>query len=138
MCWHVEKSVEYDILEGLLNSLESFNAYRAKYKSSLLLENVIEFLMFNRQFPKSLAYRTDELLNALKLLPKSKESLTSYEKPIAQANELLKSLDIKSLIQLNENGAFYLEFDKVLSQLSGLYIECSDEFSKTYFSHYDE
>ncbi|MCX6051312.1 MAG: circularly permuted type 2 ATP-grasp protein [Campylobacterales bacterium] len=138
LCWHVEKSVEYDILEGLLNSQESFNAYRAKYKSSLLLENVIEFLIFNKQFPKSLAYRTNELLNELKLLPKSKDALTSYEKPIAHANELLKSLDIKNLIKMNDNELIYFEFDSVLSQLSQLYIECSNEFSKTYFSHYDE
>ncbi len=138
LCWHVEKSVEYDILEGLLNSVESFNAYRAKYKSSLLLENVIEFLIFNRQFPKSLAYRTEELLNALKLLPKSKDSLSSYEKPMAQANLLLKSLDIKDMMKINDNEALYFEFDNTLSKLSELYIACSNEFSKTYFSHYDE
>lgn len=138
LCWHVEKSVEYDILEGLLNSVESFNAYRAKYKSSLLLENVIEFLIFNRQFPKSLAYRTEELLQELKLLPKSKNSLTSYEKPMAEANELLKSLNIKEMMKINNDELIYFEFDAVLSKLSEFYIECSNEFSKTYFSHYDE
>ncbi len=138
MCMHVEKSVEYDILEGLLNSVESFNAYRAKYKSSLLLENVVEFLILNRQFPKSLAYITQKLSQELKLLPKSKDKLTSYEKPIEQANELLKSLDIKKIMKIKENEVIYFEFDNVLSQLSQLYIECSDEFSKTYFSHYDE
>lgn len=138
MCLHVEKSVEYDILEGLLNSIESFNAYRAKYKSSLLLENVVEFLILNKQFPKSLSYITEELLQELKLLPKSKDELTSYEKPIAKANKLLKSLNINEIMQINDGEAIYFEFDKILSQLSELYIECSNEFSKTYFSHYDE
>ncbi|MCX6077321.1 MAG: circularly permuted type 2 ATP-grasp protein [Campylobacterales bacterium] len=138
LCWHVEKSVEYDILEGLLNSVESFNAYRAKYKSSLLLENVIEFLIFNRQFPKSLAYRTEELMRALKLLPKSKDSLSSYEKPMAEANLLLQSLNIKEMMKRNDNETLYFEFNTALSKLSELYIACSDEFSKTYFSHYDE
>lgn len=138
MCLHVEKSVEYDILEGLLNSLESFNAYRAKYKSSLLLENVAEFLILNKQFPKSLSYITQELLQELRLLPKSKDELTPYEKPIAEANELLKSLNIESIMHINDGEVIYFEFDKILSQLSQLYIECSNEFSKTYFSHYDE
>jgi uncharacterized alpha-E superfamily protein len=118
--------------------VESFNAYRAKYKSSLVLENVVEFLIFNRQFPKSLAYRTEELLQALNLLPKSKDSLTSYEKPIAEANELLKSLNIKDMMKTDNNGLIYIEFDNALSKLSDFYIECSNEFSKTYFSHYDE
>ncbi|MDQ1337243.1 MAG: hypothetical protein QG617_210 [Campylobacterota bacterium] len=138
MCQKVEKSVEYDILEGLLNSIESFNAYRVKYKSSLLLKNVIEFLIFNNQFPKSLFYITQELLNELKLLPKSKNELSAYEKPIVEASALLNSLDIGRVMQIKDDEVIYFEFDKILSQLSEFYIECSNEFSKTYFSHYGE
>jgi uncharacterized alpha-E superfamily protein len=102
------------------------------------LENVIEFLILNKQFPKSLSYITEELLQELRLLPKSKDELTSYEKPMAEANELLTSINIESIMQINEGEVIYFEFDKILSQLSQLYIECSNEFSKTYFSHYDE
>lgn len=138
MCQKVEKSVEYDILEGLLNSIESFNAYRTKYKSSLLLRNVVEFLIFNKQFPKSLTYITEDLLHELKSLPKSKSELSSYENPILKASELLKSLEIDEMLHSREDDVIYFRFDEILSQLSQFYIECSNELSKTYFSHYGE
>lgn len=74
LCVKHEKSASYDILEGMLNSCESFNAYRTQYKSSLQLDNVLEFLILSPQFPKSIVYITNELFEDLKALPKSKST----------------------------------------------------------------
>ncbi|MEA1919404.1 MAG: circularly permuted type 2 ATP-grasp protein [Campylobacterota bacterium] len=134
----LDKSVGHDILEAMLNSIESFNAYRAHYKSSLTLENVVDFLIFNTQFPKSLMYTTDHLLNEFKSLPKSQEMLTSYETPITQAQTLLESHSIESVLQSSDEEGVYTQLDAMLAELSDLYLECSNEFSNTYFSHYDE
>ncbi|MBU0720326.1 circularly permuted type 2 ATP-grasp protein [bacterium] len=138
LCVRLKKAESYDVLEAMLNSMESMNAYRAQYKSSLVLENVIEFLILNTQFPKSLAHMTDKLANDFKLLPKSKDYLTSYEKPIFQAQSFLSKLDVETIMEIKDEEVVYLKFDKILSKLSEYFIECSDEFSKTYFSHYDE
>ncbi len=138
LCIKLDRSIGYDVLEGMLNSLESFNAYRAHYRSSITLENVVDFLIFNPQFPKSLTYITKKLLKEFKQLPKAKEYLTSYEKPIAKAQELLQSTELASLMQIKDEEGVYTQFDKILSKLSQLYLECSNEFSNTYFSHYDE
>ena len=138
LCLKLDKATSYDVLEGVLNSLESFNAYRARYKSSLVLENILEFLLLNPLFPKSLTYITDDLLKEFKMLPKSKSSLTSYEEPIFRAYSLLRLTDVESLVRVDEKDSVYTVLDEMLAQLLEYFIECSNEFSKTYFSHYDE
>lgn len=138
LCLKLDRFIGHDVLEGILNSQESFNAYRAFYRSSVNLENVVDFLIINPQFPKSLAYMTAELLKEFKLLPKAKEELTSYEKPIAQAQKLLESIQLVNLLKIEKNEGIYVKLDAMLLKLSDLYLECSSEFSNTYFSHYDE
>ena len=138
LCLKLEKSVGYDVLEGMLTSLGSFNAYRAHYKSSLTLENVEDFLILNPQFPKSLTYMTENLLKEFKQLPKAKKTYTSYEIAMLKSLELLTSMDLPALILIKEEEGVYVELDKKLSDLSDLFLECSNEFSNTYFSHNDE
>ena len=55
-----------------------------------------------------------------------------------EARLLLESMDVKSLINIKEEEGVYVELDEMLSQLSDLFLECSNEFSNTYFAHYDE
>lgn len=138
LCLKVDKTIGNTLLEGMLNSMESFNAYRAHYKSSLNLENVIEFLILNKQFPKSLTYIAKKLLKDFKLLPKAKVVSTPYEDALIKVQQLLEFIDLKTITKITEQEGVYLELDKVLAKLSDLFLECSDEFSNTYFSHYDE
>jgi uncharacterized circularly permuted ATP-grasp superfamily protein/uncharacterized alpha-E superfamily protein len=138
LCFKLDKSVGSDVLEGILNSCESYNSYRAQYKSALRLKNVIEFLIFNTQFPKSLIYLANEILEDFKTLPKSKSHLASYEEPIFRAYALLRLADVHALIQIAEEEATYCQLDQILSQLFKLFSAGAEEFSKTYFSHTDE
>lgn len=138
LCLKLDKLTGRDVLEDMLNSMESFNAYRAHYKSSLTLNNVIEFLIFNPQFPKSLTYIIDSLLKEFKLLPKAKETLTTYEEVMLEARTILESVDLDALLHIKEEEGVYMKLDTILSQLSDLFLKCSDTFSQTYFSHYDE
>ena len=48
----LDKLIEYDILDSMLNSYESYNSYRAYYKSSLVLENVLDFFNFQYKISK--------------------------------------------------------------------------------------
>lgn len=138
MTLEIDKSIEYDILDSLLHTMESFNAYRAHYKSSLILENVVEFVVLNKQFPKSIIYICKELLDDFKMLPKAKEIVSAYEEPIYKAYKILESAEVSKMLKLKENEVVFFEFDKILAELSQLYIDCSNEFTKTYFSHNDE
>ena len=68
----------------MLLSCESLNAYRAHYRTSLKIENVIEFMLLDIRFPKSLIYELSELQKLLGELPKSRNALylSRYEEPI--------------------------------------------------------
>ena len=138
LCLKLDKAIGNDVLSGMLNSVESFNAYRANYKTSLNLENVLDFLILNPQFPKSLTYMTESLLADFELLPKANARLTTYEEKIAQARSLLETIDLKALTRIKEEDGVYMELDRILSKLSDLILECSNAFSNTYFSHNDE
>jgi uncharacterized circularly permuted ATP-grasp superfamily protein/uncharacterized alpha-E superfamily protein len=138
LCMRADKFIGHDILEGMLNAFESFNAYRAHYRSSLTLINVVDFLVFNPQFPKSLTYMANRLLKEFKELPKAKKHLTTYEKPIAQAELLLCSAQLDKILQIDDDEGVYTNLDQLLSTLGELFMECANEFSNTYFAHYDE
>lgn len=138
LCLKLDKLTGRDVLEGILTSMESFNAYRAHYKTSLTLKNVVEFLIFNPQFPKSITYIVDSLLKEFKLLPKAKHTLTTYEEVMLKAKKILESADLDELMDIKEEEGVYVKLDSMLSELSDLFLKCSNTFSNTYFSHYDE
>jgi uncharacterized circularly permuted ATP-grasp superfamily protein/uncharacterized alpha-E superfamily protein len=135
-----EPLVEYEILETLLGTSESLNAYRARYRASLDLTHVSEFLVLDIRFPKSLISEISQLLKALPKLPKFKHEmyLSRYEEPLFEAFSLLR-LERSETLCAVENDAFIRDrMDRVLSSIADKLIVAADELSKTYFSHYDE
>ena len=135
----LDKLVEYDILDSTLNSYESYNSYRSYYQSSLSIENVLEFLLFNKQYPKSLIYIIYDLLQELEELPHdNKTSITNFQEPVFKIYSNLTLTKVEELLELDENDIIYKNFDEFLSNLSNLLSETSEELTKTYFSHYNE
>jgi len=135
-----ESEAEFEILEALLGSCESLNAYRAYYRSTLQMDGVIEFLLLNIRFPKSLISELDGLLKALPELPKFKNTpyLSRYEEPVFEAFSRLRLAKIETLTELEEEDYVRAELDALLADLATLLIESANELSKTYFAHYDE
>lgn len=131
---------EYEVLETLLSTCESLNAYRARYRSSYEMRNVIEFLLLDINFPKSLISEIDGLMKLLPQLPKFKHAiyLTRYEEPIFEAFSMIRLSKLDDLCLLGEEEYIRSELDTLLSQLSSRLLLASGELSKTYFAHYDE
>lgn len=131
---------EYEILETLLSTCESLNAYRARYRSSYEMRNVIEFLLLDINFPKSLISEIDGLMKLLPQLPKFKNAtyLTRYEEPIFEAFSMIRLSKPEDLCILAKDEYIRMELDTLLSQLSSRLLLASGELSKTYFAHYDE
>ena len=135
-----EKQLRYDVLDSILNSYESFNAYRAQYKSSLKIENVVEFLTLNPKYPKSLIFILSSLLDSLKQLPNHTSGiyLDNIEELIFKAYSMLKLTNAKRLLSSQDEDFIYPRFDETLSLISDLLASSSEELTKTYFSHYNE
>ena len=136
----LDKLSEYDILDSILNSYESYNSYRAYYKSSLDLENVLDFLIFNTKYPKSLIYLMNELLGNLKELPKNinNSHLSSFEEPVFKVFSMITLNNTQKLLESKDDDFIYKELDNFLSIICGLLTQTSEELTKTYFSHYNE
>jgi len=131
---------EYEVLETLLSTCESLNAYRARYRSSYEMRNVIEFLLLDINFPKSLISEIEGLMKLLPQLPKFKHAiyLTRYEEPIFEAFSMIRLSKLDDLCPLGDEEYIRSELDTLLSQLSSRLLLASGELSKTYFAHYDE
>ena len=136
----LDKLIEYDVLDSMLNSYESYNSYRAYYKSSLALENVLDFLVFNTKYPKALIYIINQLLTDLKELPKNinNSHLSSFEEPIFKVFSMITLTNTQKLLESQEDEYVYTQLDEFLSTISDLLTKTSDELTKTYFSHYNE
>jgi len=135
-----EPFTEYEILETLLSSSESLNAYRAHYRASIELPHVSEFMLLDSQFPKSLISEISRLLKLLPKLPKFKHDiyLSRYEEPLFEAFSYLRLSRIDSLCALASDSVVRENMDALLASVSDKLIVASDELSKTYFAHYDE
>ncbi len=136
----MEPLEEYEVLEVLLASCESLNAYRARYRTTYNIRNVIEFLLLDSRFPKSLIAEMDALAKLFPLLPKYQSTLDEnpYEGALFEAHTLLQLSSIDELAVCAEGEYVRTILDKLLSELSDKLMAVSNEFSKTYFAHYGE
>lgn len=136
----MEPLEEYEILEVLLASCESLNAYRARYRTTYTIRNVIEFLLLDSRFPKSLIAEMDALAKLFPLLPKYQSNVheNPYEGALFEAYTMLRLSDLETLAASPEGEYVRNCLDQLLSLLSDKLMMVSNEFSKTYFAHYGE
>ena len=129
--------VEYELLESLLSSHESLNIYRHSYRSYIKLENVIDMIILDQKYPRSVAFRFNRLNKDLSILPQSQVSheLTNYEKFIFEGFAKLKLATSCELSKTNEESRIRENLDQLLSELSDLLFKASSAITTTYFSH---
>ena len=64
----VGSPLDYYQWAALLKSLSGFEAYRRKYQAGLQPVDVAEFVIFERDFPRSLAFALDRMEEALRII----------------------------------------------------------------------
>lgn len=130
------QELEYDILESLLSSHESLNIYRYSYKSYLSLENVINLILLDKEYAKSLTYQVKRLKKDINRLPNnSKDEFTECQKNISKALEKIKNVTVEDLLKVDAESNMRLHLDEVLEELSDLLHATSMAISNTYFNH---
>ncbi|SFZ91820.1 Uncharacterized conserved protein, circularly permuted ATPgrasp superfamily [Flaviramulus basaltis] len=135
--FNYEENLQYDILESLLTSHESLNIYRYSYRSHLSLDNVINLILLDKEYGKSLSYQIKRIQKDINRLPHSETTLnfSTCQKYIAEANNKIESLSITSLLQVNDDGTLRENLDEALASLSKLLHKTSLAISDTYFNH---
>jgi uncharacterized circularly permuted ATP-grasp superfamily protein/uncharacterized alpha-E superfamily protein len=136
-----DKTVENEILKFLLDSYESYHAYKSHYKTQLDIELVTKFLIFEQNYPKSLrsilnqiAFHLDEIQNEQNI----RSHFDNSHQHLKTIFDLFKNCDVDNLLSINEESYVYENLDKLLNEITTALIEFSNEFSKNYFSHYYE
>ncbi len=129
--------IEYEILESLLNSHESLNIYRHSYRSYIKMENVIDLIILDQKYPRSVAFRFNRLNKDLAVLPQSQvtHELSSYEKFIFEGFSKLRLATSVELGKTDEETGLRENLDRLLSELSNLLFQTSLSITTTYFSH---
>ncbi|WNH12085.1 circularly permuted type 2 ATP-grasp protein [Thalassobellus suaedae] len=137
LVFNLDEQVQYDILESLLTSHESLNIYRYSYRSYLNIENVINLILLDKEYAKSLTYQIRRIQKDIDRLPNSEnsESISICKKHISEANTKIQNLNVISLLELNHDRTLRQNLDDVLAELSDLLHETSLAVSDTYFNH---
>ncbi|MDC6389328.1 circularly permuted type 2 ATP-grasp protein [Maribacter sp. PR1] len=135
-----ETQVEYDILEYLLTSHESLNIYRYSYRSYIQLEHVVDLVILDVEYARSLTFLINRLQKDISRLPHSRkdQQLTSYQKYVFSAYSKLRLAESSKLCSLkSKDDVVREELDKLLGELSELLYKTSQSITGTYFNHTD-
>ncbi|APY12598.1 hypothetical protein BWZ22_15825 [Seonamhaeicola sp. S2-3] len=137
LVFNFDEARQYEILESFLLSNESLNIYRYSYRSHLSLENVLNLLLLDKEYAKSLTYQINRIKKDIDRLPlpKNTEGISKCQQKIAKASLLIKNLNTDMLLQLDEHEAIRQNLDHVLRDLGNLLHEASIELSDMYFNH---
>ena len=130
------EQTEYDLLESVMIATQSLITYRYTYRDHLQLPLVLELLMLDTNYPKSLAYLVNKIKRYVSDLPKAgKDALLSeQERLILEADTMLKLVNGISLSQQNTSKE-YQALQEFLDKLYALIVNTSLLVSKTYFTH---
>ncbi|MBU2929313.1 circularly permuted type 2 ATP-grasp protein [Winogradskyella psychrotolerans] len=132
-----DEELEYEILESLLNSHESLNIYRYSYNSYLSLENVLNLIILDKEYSRSLTYQMHRLKKDIDKLPKinTTNELTVCQNNINMVISKMESLNVKEMLVVDPESNMRKNLDNSLSELSDLLHTTSLSISNTYFNH---
>ena len=132
-----EEHIEYDVLESFLNSHESLNIYRYSFKSYLDIKNVINLVLLDKSYTRSLNYQLNRIRRDINKLPVKNDNLTSIES-IEQACNLIQNSAISEVTNVDTSSATRKKLDNTLATLSDLLHKTSMAITNTYFNHSDQ
>ena len=132
-----EEQAEHELMESVMIASQSLITYRYTYRDHLQLPLVLELLMLDTNYPKSLAYLVKKIKRYISLLPKEGKEipLSDKKRNIEEADSLLKLADIIKLAQHDPHTMEYAALGKFLDKLYSLVSDTSMLISKTYFKH---
>jgi len=135
-----DEQVAYELLEYLLISHESLNIYRYSYRSYIELDHVLDLIVLDLEYPRSVTFMLNRLQKDIARLPHSKKDnqLISYEKYVFDAFSKLRLAESSELIKTPSESDFVRrDLEDLFEQLSALLYKTSESISSTYFNHTD-
>ncbi len=122
----IESNPEYDdiLWMNVLKSLTGYQMYRQHVKDRVNGEDVVDFLLKNRNFPRAVAHCLGKADESCQALPRNENAL----RQISQAR---RHLDQNDVIKLLNEAQLHQFIDAVQLDLARIH----DEVNSTWFSH---
>ena len=136
-----DEEVEYEILESFLNSHESLNIYRYSFRSYLNVENVINLVLLDDSYSRSLKYQLQRIKKDVFRLPNrntNSAELSTVQKSILEACNLIEKANAAHLIVTDKEDYTRTNLEALLSTLSDMVHKTSISLTDLYFNHSDE
>ena len=133
-----DEQVEYELLEYLLASHESLNIYRYSYRSYIQVEHVIDLILLDLEYPRSLTFMLNRIQKDISKLPHSNNDnhLSDYQKFVFEAFSKLRLSNSDGLVKTKSAKNMLREdLDDLFGELSDLLYKTSQSISNTYFDH---
>ena len=117
----IGSALDYYQWAALLKSLSGFEAFRRNYHSAFMPADVAEFVVLNRDFPRSIAFSVKRMGGALQTIGLEQKDATKA------AFAALAEIDTMTAQQIFDNGLHeYLE--SLLGRLSQFHSALAEEF----------
>ena len=135
-----DEQTDYEVLESLLDSHESLNIYRYSFKSYLNIENVVNLILLDKSYSRSLKYQLNRIRKDISRLPNKNQNikLTSSYLKIKEACDLIENVNSKNIIAIDNSKFTRKQLDELLAKLSTLIHKTSLSVTNTYFNHSDQ
>ncbi len=132
-----EAQTEHELMESVLMATQSLITYRYTYQDHLQLPLVLELLLLDMNYPKSLVYLVSKIKRYVSTLPKAgKEgALSKPEQLILEAEDMLKLSMGSALAEYADASKEYKVLNDFLDKLNDWLVKTSLLVSKTYFTH---
>lgn len=138
-CFEKKESgqTEKEVINTVLEILQSRITYRYTFRDHLQLPLLFELLVFDSNYPKSLAYIMERIKKRILLMPKASQTLpgTDIEQLVCDAQNLLSMTDGASLSKYEGAEDNYSQLGELLEKLADTLHRVHNLFSKTYFRH---
>ncbi len=122
----IESNPEYDdiLWMNVLRSLTGYQMYRQHVKDRVNGEDVVDFLLKNRNFPRAVAHCLEKADESCQALPRNESTLR-------QISQSRRHLDQNDVIKLLNEAQLHQFIDAVQLDLARIH----DEVNSTWFSH---
>ena len=112
-------------LIAMLRSCSAFEAFRKAHLSQLQPARVAEFLLFNQQFPRAVAYCLQRALRSIALMSEDAKHPTGPHRSLGRICSELDYVDINEVLGVNMRP--------YLNRLLNIMNQAGDEITRTYF-----
>ncbi|WP_244151845.1 circularly permuted type 2 ATP-grasp protein [Malonomonas rubra] len=133
---YFKPSMEAQMFETVLANSNSLITYRRRYRSFMQLPTILELLLCDENYPRSLAYQLRQLERMIAELPAEREQ--SQADPdtllISEVLATLRGSEPKALAQLSRNNDCYPLLEELLTQQKDQLERLSEALMNLYFS----